>query len=251
VTFTHDEDVFTVVIRTSPGGANVRRLENRGPTCSALAQAAAVTLAILFDSDVGRVAPPATSDASPSPIASVPLVVPPPERPKRRLDAFFAIGAVGLAGVLRPVAPAALADGGIAAWRWRLSVGALWGFSETFTLGPGTVRETLLSGLARGCYTPVRGESLRFDLCSGAYLGLMTGEARGYSRNDIRTRPWFAVPIELALASPVGPVAWELSGGALLPLRRQNFSIDGVGIAYASPSVGAVLSLRAIALLPW
>jgi len=51
VLFTRRDDVFTAVISTGPNGVNVRVLENSGPNCSALGNATAVTLALLFDSD--------------------------------------------------------------------------------------------------------------------------------------------------------------------------------------------------------
>src|SRR5450432_2493224 len=51
VGFSHTADTFTAVIRGGDGESQ-RVLEGRGLTCAALAQATAVTLALLFDSEV-------------------------------------------------------------------------------------------------------------------------------------------------------------------------------------------------------
>jgi hypothetical protein len=34
-------------------------------------------------------------------------------------------------------------------------------------------------------------------------------------------------------------------------VRRQDFSIDGLGVAYESPPIGGTLTLRVVGLLPW
>ncbi len=217
VVFTRREDVFAAVISTGPGGANARVLENSGPTCSALANATAVTLALLFDSDVKQ-KPPPPSVPAPPPVAAEPVVAPAQKLPSPRY-ATLAVGAAGLAGVLRPVSLALIADGGFAGPRWRASIGALWGLPQTIPLGPGTVREQLLSGFSRACLAPWTGGSLRFDLCSGAVFGFMTGEGQGYSRNERRTQPWVAIPLEFALAGFHTSVGWELSVAAMVTLR--------------------------------
>ena len=90
------------------------------------------------------------------------------------------------------------------------------------------------------------------DLCSGAYVGAMTGDASGFSTNGQRTRLWLALPAELVLAyEPTRHFAWELSAEALWQLRRNDFGIDGLGAAYRSPVVAGLVSLRAVALLLW
>jgi len=153
-------------------------------------------------------------------------------------------------GVLRSASPAAVADSGIAGPRWRMSIGALWAAPQTITLGPGTVRQGLISGFSRTCFAPWTSGSLRIDVCSGAAFGLMTGEGHGYSRNERRTEPWVAIPFELAFAGFRSPVGWELSGGGLGMLRRRDFSIDGLGVGYRSSPVAATLTLRVVGLLP-
>jgi hypothetical protein len=249
ISFVRKTDGFAAVISTGPNGANVRTLENNGPTCAELAKATALTVALLFDSDVAvkKNPPPPVAPIAPPP----PPPPPPPERPRIRREATFELGAMGLAGVVRILSPAATAEAGIAGSRWRMSLGALWAIPQTLDLGPGTVDEHLMSGLVRTCFAPYREGWMRFDVCTGAFVGLVSGEAKGFTSNEHHTRPWVAVPLELVLARWSAPVGWELSAGALLPLRRQDFSVEGLGVAYKSPPVGGMLSLRAVGILPW
>jgi hypothetical protein len=108
------------------------------------------------------------------------------------------------------------------------------------------LHETLLSGVARTCLSAWRGTALRFDLCSGIYAGLLKVEARGYTRNDAVEKTWLAVPLGVALATAGAPLGLEVGASALLPLRRNDFSIDNLGVAYQSWPVGMLLSLRAV-----
>jgi hypothetical protein len=209
-----------------------------------------VTLALLFDSDVVVKKNLETSAPAPLPTAIPPAPLP-PERARPRRDAVLAFGVAGLAGVLRAVSPAASAEAGIAGPRWRMSLGALWALPQAIQLGPGTVHEQLWGGFARTCFAPLRYRSLRFDVCTGAAVGLVTAEAEGYTRNERRTRQWAAVPFELALAGWSSPVGWEISLGGLAVVRRQDFSIEGLGVAYESPQIGGTLTLRVVGLLPW
>jgi hypothetical protein len=113
------------------------------------------------------------------------------------------------------------------------------------------VHERLLSGFARLCVPAWQQRNLRLDACSGAFAGAVTAEAEGYTRNERHTRTWIAVPVEAAFAGWSSPVGWELSIAALLPLRRPDYTIEGLGTVYASPPVGAMLSFRLVGILPW
>lgn len=54
------------------------------------------------------------------------------------------------------------------------------------------------------------------------------------------------MPLELSLASLAGPLGFDVGAAALVPLRRNDFSVDGVGVAYRSLPVGALVSLRGV-----
>ncbi|WP_437761742.1 hypothetical protein WMF27_03125 [Sorangium sp. So ce281] len=259
VDFTGDTDGFRVSIRS---GSGARELRDRSRSCAGLEQAAAVTLALLLDSDGQASSPqgPAPPAPAPSPSASAerpPVARPAPagagggereapasERGATRLT--LAAGAAGLFGVVRPFAPALSAELGIGNTRFRAAIGALWLVPQTLELGPGELRETMLGGAVRACFAAAGAGVLRFDVCSGVHAGRLKVAASGFTRNDAVEKTWLAVPIELSLASLAGPLGFEVGAAALVPLRRNDFSVDGVGVAYRSPPVGALVSLRGV-----
>jgi hypothetical protein len=252
VTFSHRGGVYRASIHVgSAQGARV--LRDRGATCASLEQATALTLALLLDSDASEL-PLEEPEEAPPPAAPLPSVRTRDEThtaedaPPSRADVNFmlAAGGAGLSGVLSPLAPAVVGELGIGVGRFRAHVGALWVPQQTLDLAPGTVNETLLSGVARMCLAPWQGPRLRLDLCSGVYVGLLQVQANGYTRNDEASKAWLALPLELALLTTASPIGVEIGASALLPLRRNDFSIDNLGVAYESWPVGLLVSLRAV-----
>jgi hypothetical protein len=259
VGFTHTADTFTAIIRSGPNGESQRVLEGRGLTCSALAQATAVTLALLFDSDVDNQPretekpEPEAEPVSPPPkvyhLLADPILIDVRE-PSPHVDGTLALGVAGLAGVLRPFSPALTGELGLQLARWRMGIGVLWNPPQALTLDPGVVRESLLSGTARSCLALTRTSGFRLDACTGLFAGVVTAQGEGFTRNARRIRTWLAIPLELSLAQSSDHVGWEVSASALGSLVHQDFSVDGLGVAYQSPRIGGMLSLRAVGLLP-
>jgi hypothetical protein len=248
VSFARKDDGFVATIRSDAAGG-VRTLEHTGAQCAALGDAVAVTLALLFDSDVAatRVEPPPPPAASPAPSPPRPATL---DAPLAR-QLTFSLGGGALFGVLRPVSPAFLAELGA---RWgpaRVSAGAMFAWPSDVSLGPGKVEQRAEGALARLCWAPWERGSLRVDTCSGVATGRVVGEAEGFTRNERHTRLWLAIPIEAAFANLASPVGWEMAIAGLVPIERPDFSIDGLGVAYASPPIGAMLSLRALGVLPF
>jgi hypothetical protein len=248
ISFARTDDRFVATIRNE-ATAGVRTLEHDGAQCAALGNAVALTLALLFDSDVAppKIEPPLVP--VPSTLAPAPPVAPPP--PPAPRDVTVAIGGSAIAGVLRPVSPALVAEMGV---RWdvfRVSGGAVFAWPSDIALGPGTVRQRLGGGLARFCIAPWQRGVLRLDACSGVAVAQVVGEAHGYTRNERHGRLWLAIPVEAALSGWSSRIGWEIAAAALLPIERPDFSIDGAGVAYASPPVGAMLTLRAMGIVPF
>lgn len=254
VSFSRRGGVFRATIRLASGGG-ARELRDRGASCASLEQATALTLALLLDSDLHE--PPSEQDEpkaielSPArePTTGAPPAEPEPERPATRARLTLSLGGAGVFGVVQPVVPAALAELGIGTARFRTSLGVLWMPTQTFELGPGNLHERLLSGVARTCLTATSGALARLDLCSGVYAGLLHVQASGYTRNDSTDKAWLAVPVELAVATTSAPISVELGASALLPVRRNDFAIDNLGVAYESWPVGLLLSMRAVGAL--
>lgn len=257
VHFSRAADTFSASIRSGPNGEGQRVLSGRGPACASLAQAAAVTLALLFDSDEDSA--PRAEPAPPAPAATprpaIAARVDPPRQaaahPHERRRATLSLGAAGLAFVLRPLSPAFVAEAGLSLGRFRAGLGALWVPTQSSTLAPGHVDESLLAGTARACLSLARSRRLEFDVCSGVFVGAVHAQAVGFTTNEQATRGWLALPLELSLADLSGTVGWELSATALGQLVHHDFQVDGLGTPYQAPRVGAMLTLRAVGLLAW
>jgi len=158
--------------------------------------------------------------------------------------ATIALGGAAMVGVIQPLAPALSVEGGISFARWHMGFGVLAGLPQDIALGPGIVRESLLSGFARICYAPLQGDSFTIDLCGGGYVGWLTAEGRNYTSNTQQKRPWGAAPLEIAATYRIGAVGVQLAGTALVPVQRQNFSIEHLGVAYEATPIAAMFSLR-------
>lgn len=249
VRFTHEDSRFKVRIETASG--NARELESRDAACGALGNAAAVTIALLVDSE--------------APIPSTPAPVPPQPtlaadhhevfarrhvRKSRAVDGTLGASFMALTGVLGRTAFAGTGELGIAVQRFRVAIGAVWAPRTSFALGPGHVDETLVGGVTRICFAPLLRAPFRLDACSGAFMGDLTAESHGYSRDDRHGRPYVAIPAELAVSVWTRHVGVELGALALVPVHRSDFAIDGLGVAYRSPVVGAAASLRVIGVVP-
>lgn len=257
VYFSRAADTLSASIRSGPNGEGERVLTGRGPTCASLAQATAVTLALLFDSDEAgapkvELEPPLPA-AEPRP-ASAPRVEAPlasAPRSRERLRGTLSLGAAGLAFVLRPLAPAFVGEMGLSFDRFRAALGALWVPTQSLPLEPGHVDESLLAGTARACVSLARSRRLEFDVCSGLFVGAVKARAVGFTSNEQATRPWLALPLELSVADLSGSLGWELSATALGSLVHHDFQVEGLGVPYRSPRMGAMLTLRGVGLFEW
>jgi hypothetical protein len=220
------------------GTERVRVLAARGPSCEALAQATAVTLALLRDEDAE---PPAAAIATPAPAAPAPRA---PVDQERALT--LALGAGALLGVTRAAAPLLLAEIGYAGARFRVDLGALGVPVQRLDFPPGSLREWLAAGSVRACYLPYRQGALSLGTCAGAYLGVIDVRARGYTQNKQKKELWAVLPLELFFGYVRGPIGFQLAAQAQIPLHRPDFSIDGLGTAYQSWPLSAALLFRVL-----
>jgi len=247
VTFSRGPTGLGVSITAEPSG-RARMLTSGDATCDAIANAAAVTLALLFDAEPAappaRPAPPAPDRAPPKPKETSA-----PRPATTRLDATLAASFVSLAGVTSPVAFGGALEAGLVTPRFRTSLGALLTAKVHTALGPGDVAQGLVGATARGCVAAVTG-SPRLDACTGAIVGVTSATASGYSRNETRQRPWLAIPVELAGSLWTRRFGVELGVAALFPAVRHDFGIDGLGVPYRSSAVAGMASLRFIVTLP-
>jgi hypothetical protein len=247
VTFAHDENGFSATIRSSPDASGERTLEDRGATCAALAQATAVTLALLLDSDTSSSEPPPKPPPPPAPVPpTAPALAPPPATDRSSPRLTLTVGGGALIGVVKDVSATLVGQAGISVARWHMGLGVFGTIPQDLALGPGTVHESLIGGVASICYAPVESAPWSLDVCSGGYLGRLNAEGRGYSTNTEQGRSWVAIPLEAGVTYGTGAFGAQLAGAAIFPIERQNFKIDNLGVAYESKAVAAMLSLRVI-----
>jgi hypothetical protein len=168
------------------------------------------------------------------------------EASRLRVAPIFSAGAALLVGVLRPVAPALIGDAGLEIGDFRASLGALWVPSQTLSLSPGTVHEDLIGGTLRACYVAWRGAVIRFDLCTGALVGALNAEARGFTVNERDTQLFLAFPLETAFAIRTGIVGWELGASALVLSPPNEFHVEGRGPAYSPAPIAGMFALRVV-----
>jgi hypothetical protein len=254
VAFAREGHVFSAQLRSDADSSSLRSLESRADDCRALAQASAVTLALLFDADVSPREPTAPEPA-PAPPPAIPASATMPEpqpsaaeasTERQPLQLGIAVGAGLAAAVLRPWAPAVLAELGLRGGALRFGLGGVWIPEQQLELAPGASKLSLIAASARGCYTPFRRRWLRIEACSGLLLGSLAAAATGYTRDAASNHHVFAaLPIELTLGQGLTHASWELSATLLIPYRRNQFEIDGLGDVYETPAVSALLSLRA------
>jgi hypothetical protein len=219
-----------------------RTLQDASSGCAPLGHAAAVVLATMWGSEAEDEAPHAPPPQERAPPESVDRVPSPPSPP---LSTHWLLRAgSGLAeGVVRPVAPAIVADGAFELGPASLSIGALWIPGQRLDLGPGSVNVQLIAGAARLC--AFAWTRTRLGGCGGFFAGELSAKASGYSLVTQASRPWFAMGAELFVDGPLpfSPFRYRGAVEAIIPVHAEAFSVTGVGVAYNTPAFGALFTL--------
>lgn len=252
VSFTRQSAGFSAAIHNEAGDTT-RVLRTRGDHCDSLAQATALTLALLFDAELNA-QPPETKPAPATPQAPPPKLDRPVQREAMvREDRWVAValGAGTLLGVAQALRPALSLEVGVETRRLHGALGALWATPNTSELGPGKVSSWLWAGTARICVVLTGTSALRLESCTGALFGGEHAQAHAFTANRERTRAYLAVPLELAFSARSRRWGFELSSAALLPFQRNDFVVDELGRAYHDAPFAALLSLRALSLSTW
>ncbi len=263
---------FHVHLVTDLGGVIGER-DFDGPTCSAVANAAALIVALTFDPDAlaRRSEPPAPPPPPPKPVpeAVVPAppippppappppphvdpapppppvpVAAPPDRPRLALGLLVAASA----GALPRVAGSFGGQASVLAGRFRADLSSAYVLPQTATLA---ARPTaggdfhLIAGDARGCYAVVRAP-LEVSPCVGLEVGSMGATGFGVRSNGSGSALWVAPLAEAALALPVGThFAARLDLGVLAPIERPPFVLAAAGTVYTA---GAVAGRATVAI---
>jgi hypothetical protein len=247
----------------APDGSWVRR-ELSGPSCTEVADA--LELVVALDLDVqAPSAPPPPSIPTQAPVAP-PESQPPPgppvgvvesqmrEAPARRprpTELYASVGMVANAGVTPNVllGPEAFIEarlGPRATDALALALDARLGFSLGFSsvAGPGGDAARFMQTMALLDLCPVRLASGPFDasLCARAEAGAVQSSGVGMEVSLQTTRPWLgAGALVLARWQPARPFFVQAEGGAVAALVRDTFVFDDAQTpVYAVPAVGPV-----------
>jgi hypothetical protein len=283
ITFRHSPRGLDAVVRARGARQGERTLTDPGPTCAALAQAVAVTVALLLDERplqteaspaTSAPATPATSapsapatSARPAVQTSAPSAPPtPPPNPNpapgatsrsARASPLFPIWAGFLTGVSlgqvgAPSFAPGLELGGDFLPSWSARVGAEFVLPRDRPLAPGVVAVSLLGGDVALCRALWQRELVfRTALCAEGSVAALHGTATGYPSTTSSTFLWVALGGRAELEGTIAQwFVWGLEASLLAPVRRQTFSIEPLGIAYESSPIGGAVRLRA-ALRLW
>lgn len=265
---------FTAVVQT---GQKTRQISDKGATCRGLADAMAITLAILLDTEVPPPPPepepppppepaPTRPEASPTtPVSAPALALPPPTltppftAPPRTFRVVAGAGATVATGLLAQLSLGGTGHVGLGIGRvFSVEAGFLVLPTQTIpyagkvigaaTNATPTLDIQLTSALARLCATaPVITDATRLGLCAGALVGSIRGAGRGFVVNQTTTSPWVAANLGAILEQTL---FWRLSlvtrASVYLPILRRSFIVENIeagsdALAYSSPFVGAGL----------
>jgi hypothetical protein len=213
-----------------------RVLQDRSPSCEPLAEAVAVTVAILADDVVQREesVPDRPSDNPPVGVTDSPKV---DGAESRTTGAKAWVGMTGGAAMsfVSPVAPVFGIAGDVDYGNLRTGIRFMMTTEQKFDLDPGRVFVQAWLATIYGCLQGTRGH-LGTALCITADASMLRASADGFDEGKPGTRSYEAIGLE------VHP-SWYVSEnfrvsavlGASMPFTRESFSVTGRGVAYVPP----------------
>jgi hypothetical protein len=224
--FTRQGGAYEATLQMSGVREGERVLRDTGASCDALADAVAVTTALLLDASTRE--PEAAERAASQ--------VPPSWLERWRLSGRFGAG-TGLSG-----GPTFVAGAGLEVSLDKMTsiaLGATWVGSHAHALGAGAV-EVRLWYIELGGFRSLTGETFRFGPTAQVMGGALSGAGEGYPLSSSASLAWFAAGAGLRGELAAGPnLRLAARALAVMPARKQSFSIGYVGTAYeATPLAG-------------
>jgi hypothetical protein len=248
-----ETDGLRLELDTWQGDGRYRRTI-RAPSCTELADAAALILALLVDPSLrpdSNVQADFKGAETPTIARTYPLRSP-SHAPRWGVRA----GPVVDIGAL-PVAAAGLAVGGIAQFgplrigldaTGFLPAGQVVAQASTLQAAKGG-KFMLFAGKLQACYRPL--EELDLGGCMAAELGVLRGEGYGTAQRGIRTVTWAALGPGLEGGVPVaGSLSLRAGADVLLALERPQFVLENVGLVYQPGPVSVRGALGVLLLFP-
>lgn len=213
-----------------------RVLRDRSPSCQPLAEAVAITLAILAD-DVATHAEPTPAPPPPAPLP-VPKTEPTPAAPEKDRHLLW-VGAGGGAALswISPLAPVLGFALGLETPHTRHGVRLMLTTEQKFELVPGRVVVQAWLGSAFSCVQHSF-RHLGAAVCAAFDASMLRASAEGFDDGRPSSRSYEALGLE---AQPSWYISdsYRLSAvvGMLVPFSRESFSVVNRGVAYVPPSL--------------
>lgn len=242
VRFSRSNQGFSAEI-SRDGQEGVRKLSDTHHDCTPLASAVATAVALLVDAEAPPALPPVSPYIPSEKPPPLPLPVPDPE-PQRFIGGHLAI--LGTAAVIQDLRGGLAGELYFTTGRLRVALGGLGLLSRTTEYDPGRIRHSLVALTTRACVRMLGAARIHLSGCSGWFVGAVRAEASGFTRNHQELTAWSAVPLELAVGgrwskSREFAPGWRLGGGALVPLRKQTYRVEGLGDAFSTPALGGAI----------
>lgn len=239
ISFARETAGYSAVLVTRGRSAGERELHAADETCAGVASSAVVTLAVLLDVRPRDSAPSPEERTQPRP----------PDRREQATHPTLALTAnLGAAyGLLGPRLSATA--GGSLQWRnarWQFAIGPMWALPRSVDHGAGRVIAQIIAGRAAACRLIPYADEAALGACASLFAGAIAGSAHDYSVNGSQSRAWGAASASaLWRARLFRGLALRAEVEALVPFRRQEFSIDGLGVVYRSSPAAALLEIGA------
>lgn len=217
-----------------------RVLEDSGASCAPLAEASALTVAILADSTASSVQ--LAPQPEPQPEPRRPPAPPAPPEP-RALRGFAGVGAGLSSGMIAPLAPLFGVGLGLDTRYFSPGFRLMMTTKQRFDLGPGSTTVQAWMASAAVCVHPAPSR-LQPALCATADAGVLHGSAEGFDEVRPSSRPHEAFGVE-ARATFYASDGYRLSAslGGALPVSRESFSVAGLPAAYVPPPISVQAQL--------
>lgn len=221
-----------------------RTLADDASSCDGLAEATILAVKLALDPSEPPAAP-ASAPIATAPPPTREAVSPPPVR-RSTVGVEVLAGGILTVGIGSPVAPGACGGAALTLGDGRSSIGVtcLALSAQTREVGEGTVDISVAGGGIEGCGRARVGRPVLLALCGRAEVMSLAGTAQGFARVENRARPLFAgTVLGRARVQVAGPVTAFLETGVVVPVVRERFAIDRVGVVYDPPIVAGTAGI--------
>ncbi|HKY40297.1 MAG TPA: hypothetical protein VJN18_30390 [Polyangiaceae bacterium] len=219
--------------------ASERVLQDRSTACEPLAEAAALTVALLAEDFAQKEEEVAAPEPAAPPSTRAPDPVEVPADPNERSSYSVWVGAGGGAALswISPAAPVLGFGLALDSLHLRQGVRLMLTTEQQFELAPGRV---FVQAWLASAFSCLQVEPGRFGaaLCATLDGSMLRASAEGFDEGRPSTRFYGGAGIEVQPSWFISD-SYRLSAAfsALLPFKRESFSVSGRGVAYVPPSV--------------